>query len=173
MEITKNAVYIIKDSFFNDFPDPYLKGNKDGNRPHYYCYKDDKSGLFWVIPMSLQVEKVRKIMEKKAAAKQPCDSLHILKIANKESAFIISDIFPITEEYIDRDYTINNIPLALKNDNDIRIIDKKAKKVLALLRKGHKFVSTQPDIFTIEQQLSANLSSPQVAAATLTSEVKK
>ena len=32
----KTGFYIIKDKFFEDMPDPYLKGNKAGNRTHYY-----------------------------------------------------------------------------------------------------------------------------------------
>ena len=28
----KTGFYIIKDKFFEDMPDPYLKGNKAGNR---------------------------------------------------------------------------------------------------------------------------------------------
>lgn len=31
----KNGFYIIKDKFFEDIQDPYLKANKTGNRPHY------------------------------------------------------------------------------------------------------------------------------------------
>lgn len=34
----KTGFYIIKDKFFEDMSDPYLKGNKAGNRPHYYGY---------------------------------------------------------------------------------------------------------------------------------------
>ena len=29
----RNGFYIIKDSFFSDMSDPYLKGNKKQNRP--------------------------------------------------------------------------------------------------------------------------------------------
>ena len=29
----KTGFYIIKDQFFEDMNDPYLKGNKSGNRP--------------------------------------------------------------------------------------------------------------------------------------------
>ena len=37
-QMKKTGFYIIKDKFFVDMPDPYLKGNKAGNRPHYYCF---------------------------------------------------------------------------------------------------------------------------------------
>ena len=35
----KTGFYIIKDRFFEDMPDPYLKGNKAGNRPQM-CIRD-------------------------------------------------------------------------------------------------------------------------------------
>ena len=38
----KTGFYIIKDQFFEDMSDPYLKGNKSERRPHYYCFKDTK-----------------------------------------------------------------------------------------------------------------------------------
>lgn len=41
--------YVIKDIFFTDFPDPYLKGNKNENRPHYYAVQDHNTGLYWMI----------------------------------------------------------------------------------------------------------------------------
>ena len=41
----KTGFYIIKDNFFNIFNDPFLKGNKQGNRPQYYCFEDLKTGL--------------------------------------------------------------------------------------------------------------------------------
>ena len=42
----KTGFYIIKDRFFEDMPDPYLKGNKAGNRPHYYCFEDNTTGIY-------------------------------------------------------------------------------------------------------------------------------
>ena len=36
----KTGFYIIKDKFFEDMPDPYLKGNKAGNRPVSYTHLD-------------------------------------------------------------------------------------------------------------------------------------
>lgn len=32
----ETGFYIIKDSFFEDMDEPYVKGNIEGNRPHYY-----------------------------------------------------------------------------------------------------------------------------------------
>ncbi len=60
----KTGFYIIKDKFFEDMEDPYLKGNKAGNRPHYYCLEDTNTGIYWMIPLSSRIDKYRKIMEK-------------------------------------------------------------------------------------------------------------
>ena len=46
--------------------DPYLKGNKAGNRPHYYCFEDTSTGIYWMIPLSSRIDKYRRIMEKSA-----------------------------------------------------------------------------------------------------------
>ncbi len=45
----KTGFYIIKDKFFDDMSEPYLKGNKEGNRPHYYCFEDTQTGIYWMI----------------------------------------------------------------------------------------------------------------------------
>lgn len=48
-KMKKTGFYIIKDKFFEDMPDPYLKGNKAGNRPHYYYFEDTSTGIYWMI----------------------------------------------------------------------------------------------------------------------------
>lgn len=152
--IVENGFYIIKDSFFERFNDPYLKGNKNQNRPHYYAYKDSKTGLFWFIPMSSRVEKYRSIVEKREKANKPCDILHVAKLDNdKVSIFLIQDIFPITEEYVERKYTIATNHLILTSEAQARIVNQKARKVIAMIRKGIKFTSTQPDVLKIERDL--------------------
>ena len=74
--------------FFEKMEDPYLKSNKEVNRSHYYCFKEDATGVYWMIPLSSRVEKYRKIIENKEKTGKPCDILH--------SVFIIQDMFPIT-----------------------------------------------------------------------------
>ena len=86
--------------------EPYLKGNKEANRPHYYCFKEEKTDMFWMIPLSSRTAKYKKIMNKKLESGKPCDIIHIMKLDNgKESVFLIQDMFPITGEYIEREYS--------------------------------------------------------------------
>lgn len=150
----ERGFYIVKDKFFKDMNDPYLKGNKEANRPHYYCFKDEGTGLYWMIPLSSRIEKYKKIMNKKITSGKPCDILHIIKLDNdKESVFLIQDMFPITEENIERKYTIGNNHLTVTSEHSALEIEKKAKKVMNLLKKGVKFTPTQPDINAIINKL--------------------
>lgn len=148
----ENGCYIIKDSFFERFNDPYLKGNKDGNRPHYFCVKDyTYENLFWVIPLSSRADKYKSIILKKEKLGKRCDILHIVEINNRENVFLIQDIFPITEDYISREYTINGQHLFIWKDN--KIIKQKAKNIIRLIHRGVKFGITQPDVLKIKAEL--------------------
>ena len=152
--MTKNCFYIIKDEFFDIINDKYLKQNKGQNRPHYYCvyYKE----FNWMIPLSSQVEKYAKIIEQRFNNNKSCDILHIAKLDNgKESVFLIQDIFPIKEKYIEREYMLYNKPFALTSKKLIGEIEKKAKKIINLVLSGVKLLPTQIDIKTIMEKLSS------------------
>ena len=150
----KTGFYIIKDKFFEDMKDPYLKGNKAGNRPHYYCFEDASNGIYWMIPLSSRIDKYRMIMEKKEKAGKPCDILHIVKLDDsRESVFLIQDMFPITEEYIEREYTIAGNHLMLTSEHTAREIEQKAKKIMGMLKRGIKLTPTQPDVMAILEKL--------------------
>ena len=152
----KAGFYIIKDKFFEDMKDPYLKRNKTGNRPHYYCFEDLKTGIYWMIPLSSRIDKYKKIIEKKENAKKPCDILLIVKLDNgRESVLLIQDMFPITEEYIEREYKIGGNHMILTSERSVKKIDQKAKKVLAMLKHGVRFTPTQPDVTAILEKLKS------------------
>lgn len=93
-------------------------------------------------------------MEKKVKAGKSCDILHIVKLDDsRESAFLIQDMFPITEEYIEREYTIARNHLMLTSDHTAREIEQKARKVMGMLKRGVKFTPTQPDVMAILEKL--------------------
>lgn len=150
----KTGFYIIKDVFFQDMADPYLKGNKQGNRPHYYCFQDNVDGIYWMIPLSSKVDKFRQIIERRKKQGKPCDTIYIIKLDDgRESAFLIQDMFPINESYVAREYTIAGNHLMLTSEHEVRILEKKARKVMKLIRHGVKFMPTQPDVMSIYRKL--------------------
>ena len=93
----RTGFYIIKEKFFEDMSDPFLKGNKGKNRPHYYCFEDTHTGIYWMIPLSSRIDKYKRIMEKKEKAGKPCDILHVVKLDDsRESVFLMQDMFRVT-----------------------------------------------------------------------------
>ena len=88
---------------------------------------------------------------------KPCDTLHIAKLDNnKESVFLIQDMFPITSQYIEREYTIAGNHLKITSEHLAKKIDKKSRKVLSLIKKGIKFTPTQPNAMEIYIKLIEN-----------------
>ena len=93
-------------------------------------------------------------MGKKEKAGKPCDILHIVKLDDRrESVFLIQDMFPITEEYIEREYTIAGNHLMLTSEHTAREIEQKAKKIMGMLKRGIKLTPTQPDVMAILEKL--------------------
>lgn len=150
----ETGFYIIKDKFFEDVSDPYLKRNKSGNRPHYYCFEDTNTGIYWMIPLSSRIAKYRRIAESREKAGKPCDIIHIVKLDhNRESVFLIQDMFPITEEYIEREYTIAGNHVMLTSEHTAKELERKARKVMKMLKHGVKFTPTQPNAMAILEKL--------------------
>ncbi len=69
------------------------------------------------------------------------------------TAIRIQDMFPITEEYIEREYTIAGNHLMLTSEHTAREIERKARKVMGMLKRGIKFTPTQPDVMSILKKL--------------------
>ena len=113
-------------------------------------------GIYWMIPLSSRIDKFRKIIEKKeqVGVGKPCDILHIVKLDDsRESVFLIQDMFSITAEYIEREYTIAGNHLMLTSEHTAKVIEQKARKVLGMLKRGVKFMPTQPDVLSILEKL--------------------
>ena len=78
MEIQQGYSYHIKDEFFDKVQDKYLMSNKEsGNyRLHFYAIQDKKNqALYWMIPISSQVEKYKVIIEKKKIKYGKCNTI--------------------------------------------------------------------------------------------------
>ena len=97
--------YYIDDQYFIDFPDDKLMQNKEQangqlhDRPCFYAFKDNDTGLYWMIPLSSQVEKYRRYYNLKIARYGKCDTITFGKVLGYEKAFLIQNMCPITERY--------------------------------------------------------------------------
>lgn len=111
-------------------------------------------GIYWMIPLSSRIDKYKKIIDEKQKAGKQCDIIYIVKLDDgRESAFLIQDMFPITDEYIEREYSIAGNHLMLTSEHTVRQLERKARKVMGMLKRGLKFIPTQPNVTVILEEL--------------------
>ena len=128
MKIKKNGFYLIKDEFFKKFDDPSLPLQKNG-RPMYYCIEDkNNKAIFWLIPMTTKMDKVNRLINQEGG-EDKC-KIYVINSSDKNSAFNIQDIFPIKENYIEREYTRNGSHYIVKNKSLIEKVEKRAKDII-------------------------------------------
>ena len=160
MQINVGCFYFIKDTFFDIIEDQELMKNKEnGNkRPCYYCFKNKEyNNIIWFIPVSTKIDKYQKIYvykiqkQIKLRKKPSIDTIVFGNVANTYSAFLIQNMFPVTEQYVESQYIKNKVPIRLSNKLQTEIVDK-ATKVLNLYNHGMKNIIF-PNIDKILEQL--------------------
>ncbi len=150
--------YFLTDQYFIDFPDPYLMSNHETvnsqghDRPCFYAIYDNHTGTYWVVPFSSQVRKFKEIYNSKVKKYGKCDTIDFACVLGQEKAFLIQNMCPVTQRYIKNEYLSKTRPVCISRKDELRIVAK-AKKILALHRKGVKLIF--PDVISIEQKLIA------------------
>ena len=160
MQINVGCFYFIKDAVFDVIEDKELMQNKKNGskRPCYFCFRSKENNeIIWFIPVSTKVDKYKKIynkkieMQKKLGKKLSVDTIVFGYVSNTYSTFLIQNMFPVTEKYIESQYIKNNVAIRLSNKLQKEIIYK-ANKVLGLYKHGMKNIIF-PDIDKILKQL--------------------
>ncbi len=146
MEILQGYAYHIKDSYFELVKDDNLMQNKEKGsyRPTLYCIKDLYTQLLWMVPITSQYEKYATIRNKILNSGKPCRGIILGEFDGQQAAFLIQNMFPITEEYIDHIHTKNGNPIPVKKDLQ-KVIKKNVKSLLALNARGIKVTFTDID----------------------------
>ncbi len=155
----KGNFYFLKEKYFEDFSDPYLERNKEyengilSGRPFFYAIYNSSTKIYWMIPISSKVSKYKKIEEKIISKLGRCDTIVFGKVQGSEKAFLIQNMCPATDEYIDSEYMnkISGTPNRVFESTEKEIISK-ANSVLARVRKGRKNLIF-PDVLSIEKIL--------------------
>ena len=124
--------------FFDVFKGYKLMDNKEnGNkRPCYFCFNDpENEKIIWFVPISSKVDKYKTIYENKKKNRKKVYNFVFGKVLGKEKAFLIQNIFPTTEVYIESKYQNDSkdveIAESLKNE-----IIKTAMNTIILAKKG-------------------------------------
>lgn len=139
MEIKQGYVYHIKNDYFEIIKDENLMQNHEGNstRPNYFCIKNENNEIMWFIPMSSKVEKYKLIIENKIKKYKKCDTIVIGNYRGREHAFLIQNMFPITQKYIDHIDTVNGRALQVASQTRRQLIEK-VNKIFILKERRDK-----------------------------------
>ena len=133
-----------------------MSNKENGNyRPHFLAIQDSKNkDLYWMIPISSQVEKYKKIIEKKMERYGKCNTIIIGKFAGKENAFLIQNAFPIIAKYLDHVHKIENKPIMVHSKLE-RTLIVNLREVLAMYGQGIRLIF--PDIIAIQKKMEDEL----------------
>ena len=139
--------YFIKDEYYKRFPNCGLMGNKDSDeegvhgRTCFYCF--EMNGYFWMVPISSKTEKYKNIYEEKRKRYKEYDGLRFGYVNGQYRAFLIQNVCPVSEEFIDCQYMIENntVPVTI-NDKLAAEINGIVRKVNRLNKRGVRIVLT-------------------------------
>ena len=157
MSVSVGKSYHIKDSFFTLVNDDKLMANKEGNnyRPHFFFFADPQTaGIYWAVPQSTKVEKYQRIIQQKIKKYGKCDTIVMGNFGGRDNAFLIQNMFPIIEKYVDHEHTIDGLSVKIHPALSESIVNN-AKRVLALHNNGHRLVF--PDIARIYAMMQEEL----------------
>ncbi|MDD3173370.1 MAG: hypothetical protein PHF63_06890 [Herbinix sp.] len=164
----KGNLYFISDEFFDKFKDQKLMTNKeDGhNRPCYYAFKDDKyENIFWMIPISSQVEKFEDEYNKSIKKYGLCDKISFGYLKGEKNVFLLQNMCPVISKYILNEYCYINTTRPVTIPNDLkREINAKARKLIRKAENGTCIPFT--DIISMRTNLLEELDVLQEVAVT-------
>jgi len=149
--------YFLKDEYFERFQDPYLMQNKESvggqkhGRPCFYSFLDNKTNLFWMIPISSNISKFEKIRETKIKKYGRCDTIFFGSIFGKNKVFLVQNMCPSTFDYIESEYVGADRTHPVLDGAFANSIIVSAKRVLNLQRMGARIIL--PDVLKIEKEL--------------------
>ena len=163
-DMTSGNFYYISDEYYSKFPGCNLMGNKDPDaagshgRPCFYCFKEGDYN--WMIPISSQIDKFHALYEEKMLRYHGnFDGIRFGYVNGQERAFLIQNVCPVTDQYIDSEYRIerNTRPVVI-DSVFARELNGIIRKVLRLYKKGTKIVLTELDtiLAVLEKEIAEN-----------------
>ena len=126
--MTKGKFYFLSDEYCDKYSKYGVMTNKettsDGlhKRPCFYAIQDIKNeNIYWMVPISSQIEKYRNVLEEKLKRYKVYDGLEFGYVQGREAAFLLQNICPVTEKYIVEKYidSCQNLLLTLFSHKQI------------------------------------------------------
>jgi CRISPR/Cas system-associated protein Cas5 (RAMP superfamily) len=105
--------------------------------------------------LQLKGEKYEKIIEQKQSNRKPTDSIKVVKIQDRKSVLLFQDMFPTSAHYIKEQYIRGGQAVYIADPKVGDELEKTARKIISLLKRGVQFTPTQPNILAIEKLMMA------------------
>lgn len=145
--------YFISNEYYDKFKDKNLQQNKKHTgRPCFFAFQDKFTGLYWIIPISHQIDKYKEIYNRRTTGGKRCDTIAFADVLGCERAFLIQNMCPIIEKYVIDEYINKDSKsaVAISTKDERRIIES-ANKILRLHRQGKNYIF--PNVDKIELEL--------------------
>jgi hypothetical protein len=143
LQIENGHFYFIKDDFYELCQDDTLPTNKgEGHgRPCFFAFVKD--GYCWMIPITSRLDKFKALAVKKQKRYGKCDTILFGEVLGHEKAFLVQNMFPALEQFIESEYVdkLSNIPVRIDKPKEEQII-KTAMRVLSKQEHGVKLIFT-------------------------------
>lgn len=139
--IVEKGMYFAKNQFYQTIKNLGGEWNDTKFRPIVTLLQStDNPDIYWAIPMgnldhrdTKQQQRLQKFLNKKDSDIASC-FYHVGK-TDKDSIFFISDVVPITMNYIEREYLVgpknNNRQYVIKNPKLIAELERKVGRIIA------------------------------------------
>ena len=107
-----------------------------------------------MVPISSRVDKYQVLYDKQVKKYGKCLTIVLGEFDGKKAAFLLQNMFPVTEYYLDHIHTRNNNPVPVRHTIH-KTINTNMKKIWRLHERGKKVVF--PDISRLQQIMLAEL----------------
>lgn len=154
-----NKLYFIKEEYFEKYETSTSVNKQEDeegehNRPCYYAFKENN--IYWMIPISSQVEKYEYEYQKSIDKYGKCDTISFVYVKGNKNAALIQNMIPVIDKYIEKIYTYTNTSTPIEiNERKRKELNAKARKVVRFARIGKKLTFTP--ILEFEKQLLEEL----------------
>lgn len=113
-----------------------MKVENGNKRPCYFCFNDPEDDkIIWFVPISSKVDKYKTIYENKKKKQKKVYNFVFGKVLGKEKTFLIQNIFPTTEKYIENKYQNKMQDVEITESLKKEIIET-SMNIIKLARKG-------------------------------------
>lgn len=144
--------YFLKPEYSIKFEFSHFMNNHDDerNRPYFCAFKEKE--LYWLIPISSKLVKFERVYQSKIDKYGKCDTIDFCDVLGHRKALLIQNMCPVTPDFILNEYCDSDGHPVQIADKSRKRITSRAKKVLALQRKGNNLIFG--DVLKIENELA-------------------